>query len=94
MNQLTWTNRFTRAVKRSIKRNPDLGSKIDFAFKLLEENINHPLLHTHKLKGELEGSYACTVDYDYRMIFDILSNASVGLTEILLLSFGTHKEVY
>lgn len=51
-------------------------------------------LSTHKLKGKLNGSLACTIDYDYRLIFEFQTNIETLKTEILLSSIGTHNEVY
>jgi len=51
-------------------------------------------LHSHKLKGELAGAWACTVDYDNRILFEFVENPQPGDEEILLLTMGTHDEVY
>ena len=58
------------------------------------EDPFHPTLHTHKLKGELAGAWACTVEYDNRIIFELVSNPQTGEEEILLTTMGTHDEVY
>ncbi|MCX6153715.1 MAG: type II toxin-antitoxin system mRNA interferase toxin, RelE/StbE family [Candidatus Kapabacteria bacterium] len=93
MIEFVWTHNFIRAVKKSIKFRPELAEKINFALELLESDIFHPLLHTHKLKGNLLGNYACTVEYDQRIIFQIRI-INHNLTEIILLSYGSHDEVY
>lgn len=49
-------------------------------------------LKTHKLKGEFEGYWSCSVTYDIRIIFKIVKDESEDA--ILLLSIGTHDEVY
>jgi len=61
---------------------------------LLQENPFNPKLKTHKLKGILEGTLACSIDYDYRIIFDFVKNQTSDETEILLINIGTHEEVY
>lgn len=94
MNNLLWSSRFTKAVKKVIKRRPDLITKIELTLQKLEINIYEPSLFTHKLKGQFEGSWSCSVEYDYRIIFDILKDDKSGLVEILLLSIGTHDQVY
>jgi mRNA-degrading endonuclease YafQ of YafQ-DinJ toxin-antitoxin module len=48
---------FTRATKRILKRNPKFAEDLRNTLKLLEEDIFHPQLKTHKLKGVLEGSW-------------------------------------
>lgn len=51
MNELVWTNNFLKSIKKSLKIHPELENKLDFTFELLETDVFHPLLHTHKLKG-------------------------------------------
>ncbi|OGF52642.1 MAG: hypothetical protein A2Z21_05080 [Candidatus Fraserbacteria bacterium RBG_16_55_9] len=51
-------------------------------------------LHSHKLKGELAGAWTCTVDYDNRILFEFAQNPESGEEEILLLTMGTHNEIY
>ena len=38
--------------------------------------------------------WACTVDYDNRILFEFAQNAATGEEEILLVTLGTHDEVY
>ncbi len=49
-------------------------------------------LNTHKLKGELKDSYACSAGYDLRIIFKFVEYEQTQA--ILLESIGTHDEVY
>ena len=49
-------------------------------------------LKTHKLKGELAGSWACSAGYDLRLIFEFVQHE--GAEAILLQNIGTHDEVY
>jgi mRNA-degrading endonuclease YafQ of YafQ-DinJ toxin-antitoxin module len=64
------------------------------ALQLLAEDPFHPALHSHKLKGELSGAWACAVDYDNRILYEFVRNPESGEEEILLLAIGTHDEVY
>jgi len=94
LNKLIWSPSFKRSFKRSIRRRPDLPDKIENALKLLCEDAHHPLLHTHKLKGDLAGSWACTVDFEYRIVFEFVPDAKTQKEVILLEAVGTHDEVY
>jgi mRNA-degrading endonuclease YafQ of YafQ-DinJ toxin-antitoxin module len=49
-------------------------------------------LKTHKWKGKLAGSWACSAGYDLRIIFEFVKHA--GEEAILLEGLGTHDEVY
>ena len=83
-----------RAYKRLARRNPRLRQRVELSLQLLVEDPFHPALHSHKLKGKLAGSWACTVAYDYRILFELVENNESGEEEILLLTMGTHDEVY
>ena len=48
--------------------------------------------HEHKLKGDLEGSWASSAGYDVRIIFKVVQFKNTEA--ILLESIGTHDEVY
>jgi len=58
----------------------------------LSEDAFHPQLKTHKLKGKLAGSWACSAGYDLRVVFEFVKHK--GAEAILLESVGTHDEVY
>lgn len=60
--------------------------------KLLETDIFHSSLRTHKLKGKYEGSWACSAAYDLRIIFEFVEFENDEA--ILLQTIGTHDEVY
>ncbi len=83
---------FVRAARRAIKKNPRLRDDIQVALELLSEDAFRPQLKTHKLKGNLEGSLACSAGYDLRVIFSFVQYE--GAEAILLESVGTHEEVY
>jgi mRNA-degrading endonuclease YafQ of YafQ-DinJ toxin-antitoxin module len=65
---------------------------IQTVLELLEEDAFHPQLRTHKLKGRLEGSWACSAGYDLRILFSFVQHE--GAEAILLEALGTHDEVY
>jgi len=44
---------------------------------LFRENIFHPLLKTHKLKGRLSGLYSFSVDFQYRILFKFFKNSVI-----------------
>jgi mRNA-degrading endonuclease YafQ of YafQ-DinJ toxin-antitoxin module len=81
-----------RAIKRLVKRDPVLAGDVQATLELLAEDAFHPQLRTHKLKGSLEGSWACSVGYDLRIIFSFTDYE--GSPAILLETAGTHDEVY
>ncbi len=53
-----------------------------------------PILKTHKLSGQLQGLWACWVEYDCRIIFAFETEPQTGEELIVLIDLGTHEEVY
>jgi len=94
MRNLIWGKTFIRAFKRTNKKYPNLRRDIESTLRLLAENPFDPRLATHKLKGKLAGSWACSVTYDFRIIFDFVKSETSEEDEILLIEMGTHDEVY
>ncbi|MEE4355607.1 MAG: type II toxin-antitoxin system mRNA interferase toxin, RelE/StbE family [Desulfococcaceae bacterium] len=86
------TNAFVRSAKRIIRKDHQLANQIRETLILLSEDAFHPYLKTHKLKGNLEGSWACSVGYDLRIVFEFVSHKDGEA--VLLEAIGTHNEVY
>jgi mRNA-degrading endonuclease YafQ of YafQ-DinJ toxin-antitoxin module len=68
MRILVWDNSFKRAFKRVIRKNPRLEATILEVLQLLVADPFTPTLKPHKLKGDLEGLWACWLEYDCRII--------------------------
>ncbi len=83
---------FVRAAKRYVKKRPSAAEGLRQALELLAEDAFNPGLKTHKLRGELEGSWACSAGYDLRILFEFIQHE--GAEAILLQTVGTHDEVY
>ena len=93
MNRLLLkSNVFVRSAKRVIRKNPQLAENIRTALELLAADAFHPSLKTHKLKGNLADSWACSVAYDVRIVFSFVDHA--GKEAVLLEAIGTYDEVY
>ena len=71
-----------------------LDNDIAEALRLLVVDPFAPQLETHKLKGKLSGSWACSAGYDLRIVFDFVKEEKGSADDILLLTIGTHDEVY
>ena len=92
MRTLVFASSFKRAYKRLIKRQPELKKQIEERLVLLAKNPFEPSLQTHKRQGKLSGAWACSVEYDCRIVFSFVKNEDSG-EEILLIDIGTHDEV-
>jgi len=83
---------FIRAAQKTVKKWPNAAKDIQVALELLAENPSHQKLRTHKLKGKLEGSWACSAGFDLRIVFRF--GKYEGKEAAFLETMGTHEEVY
>lgn len=91
------SSNFIRAARKIAKRNPDFIIELNDVLNSLSDNPFEITLKTHKLKGELKNCWACSINYDLRLIFQFVNaiDETGGTTEaILLLTVGSHDEVY
>ena len=94
MKNLVWSPKFVRKFKRIAKKNTQLRIQIEKTLELLMEDPFDSSLRTHKLKGDLEGVWSCSVDYDNRILFEFVIDTESGEEEIFLLTLGSHDDVY
>lgn len=94
MITVVWAPSFRRAYKLHTRTRPELHEKIMATLQLLMKDTRDPILRIHKLHGRLEGLLACSVEYDLRIVFDIMENPKTNQEELLLIDIGTHEEVY
>jgi addiction module RelE/StbE family toxin len=92
--KIAWTSKSTRAFKRLIRKNPQLRPLVEKTLKQLAEDCFHPTLRTHKLTGDLADIWSCSIDYQFRVLFEFVKNPETKETAILLLNIGSHDEVY
>lgn len=90
--QLIRSNTFIRAARKYLKKNPGNAESLRETLEMLSENSFHPKLSSHKLKGKLEGSWACSAGYDLRIIFRF--GTYEDKEAVYLETVGTHEEVY
>lgn len=94
MRSLFASASFTRALKRIARRSPHLRDPIEDALYRLSIDPFDSSLKTHKLKGQLQGTLACSVQYDTRILFELLPDPEHGGDAILLIDIGSHEDVY
>jgi addiction module RelE/StbE family toxin len=94
MRELLWSNTFRRAFRRTVKRQPNILGDIEATLRLLQADPFASQLATHKLKGRLAGTWACSAGYDLRILFEFVPNPQGGEDDLFLIEIGTHDEVY
>ena len=93
MKTLVWDESFRRAFKRRTRHDPRLQERIFEVLAILAKDPFAPGFKTHKLRGQLEGLWACWVEYDCRIVFAFGTDPA-GNEAIVLVDLGTHNEVY
>jgi mRNA-degrading endonuclease YafQ of YafQ-DinJ toxin-antitoxin module len=83
---------FVRSARRLAKKRPEAADDMQATLELLAEDAHHPALRTHKLRGRLARSWACSAGYDLRIVFQLVRHGEAEA--ILLEAVGTHDEVY
>lgn len=77
---------FVKKLKKKTKNNLGLKAKISKQIKLLFQDIKHPSLKVHKLKGKRQQDYSFWVEGDLRIVFKIIDNT------IIFIDIITHDE--
>lgn len=71
-----------------------MQDKILAVLELLSDDPFQPSFKSHKLTGQLEGLWSCSVSYDCRIIFAFKKEAETEKEVIVLIDIGSHDEVY
>ena len=94
MRHLVWDSSFRRAFRRTTRRDHRLQERILEVLAALSKDPFEPELKTHKLRGRLEGLWACWVEYDCRIVFAFEPDPRGDQDAIVLVDIGSHDEVY
>jgi addiction module RelE/StbE family toxin len=89
MIEAVWDKGFKKSYRKKISNYPQLKNKFWERIELFLNDPFNPILRTHKLSGKLKGTWAFSINHEYRVIFEFISNKKV-----LFIDFGTHDEVY
>jgi addiction module RelE/StbE family toxin len=89
MIEAAWDQGFKRSYRKRIHKHPHLKRQFrDKMAQFLEDPFDSHL-RTHKLSGKLKGTWAFSINEEYRVLFEFIDKYKV-----LLIDFGTHDEVY
>jgi addiction module RelE/StbE family toxin len=84
----SFSTELTNDLKNIKQKQPLLFKKIQKQLKIFKENIKHPSLRTHKLKGNLANTWSISIEGNVRLIYTIKDN------EAIFFKIGNHDEVY
>jgi len=87
---LIFTASYEKIEKRFLKRHPDLLERYHKTLAILEQDPFHPSLRLHALEGRLAGLHTVSINLQYRVTLEL----ELREQEIVLVSVGSHGEVY
>ena len=87
---LLFTESYEGIERRFLKRHPDLLDRYHKTLNILERDPFHPSLRLHALEGRLAGLHAISINLQYRITLEV----ELHEQEIILVSVGSHGEVY
>jgi addiction module RelE/StbE family toxin len=94
MKAVVWDTSFKKAFKQLIRKNPNIESKIFDVLELLSNDPFVATLKSYKLKGQLDGLWSCSVEYDCRIVYKFEEDSETKEELIVLIDIGNHDEVY
>ncbi len=90
MYTLVTTRHFLRSAKKFIEKHPDIRPRFAKIIDDLKDNPFQSHLNLHPLGGNLEGIFAVSLTYSYRITLIL----KITEKEIILLDIGSHDDVY
>jgi addiction module RelE/StbE family toxin len=90
MYSILATDQFLRQARKFFKKHPDLKARFGGLVKAMSEDPFQSSLSLHPLTGKLEGLWAVSLTYKYRVTLTIM----IAEKEITFLDAGSHDEVY
>lgn len=87
---LIFTESYEKIEQRFLKRHPDLLERYHKTLAILEQDPSHPSLRLHALARRLARLHAVSINLQYRVTLEL----ELGEQEIVLVSVGSHGEVY
>ncbi len=89
MINIRWDKGFKKSYKKKVSNSPLLKKSFWNAMSVFVKNPFDKSLRTHKLSGELKDSWAFSINYSHRIVFEFADDNT-----IILIDIGTHDEVY
>jgi addiction module RelE/StbE family toxin len=83
---ITSTRKFDKKIKKQSKK---VQAEFINRIKLFINDINNPILNTHKLSGKLQDLWSFNLSGDVRVVFDKSYKDT-----IILIDIGSHSELY
>ena len=90
MYAIQTTDQFLRQAKKFFKKHSDLKQRFGRLVTELAKDPFQSALELHPLSGKLEGIWAVSLTYKYRVTLTLM----ISEKEITLLDIGSHDEVY
>ncbi|AHF97247.1 plasmid stabilization protein [Desulfurella acetivorans A63] len=90
MYEIVFSESYEKRAKQFFKLHSELIQRYQKILYIMQNNLNHPSLRLHKLKGNLKELYSASIDLKYRIILDFIIKDKM----IILVDIGAHDDVY
>ena len=87
---LIFTEQYEKIELRFLRRHPDLLDRYAKTLAMLEHDPFHSSLRLHPLQGRLAGLHSASLNLQYRITLEL----ELREQDIILVSVGSHGEVY
>ena len=77
--EILYTSKFEKSFQRLPKEIQVLAVEKE---KIFRKNMYDPKLRTHRLKGKLHWYFSFSVDYSYRIMFEILDTDDIVFVNV------------
>jgi proteic killer suppression protein len=89
MMKIEPSSKFRKAYRKLAAKRPDIAVLALEKILVFSQQPYNQILKFHKLQGEYNSQYSFSVEYEVRIIVDLLDSETAVLTMI-----GSHDEVY
>jgi mRNA-degrading endonuclease RelE of RelBE toxin-antitoxin system len=83
--KIFYHNRFIKLWNKLPK---EIKTKAKVKIAIFQNNIKHPSLHNHKLKGGLDDRWSFSIDKNIRILYEYQKQG------IIFLCIGKHDDIY
>jgi mRNA-degrading endonuclease YafQ of YafQ-DinJ toxin-antitoxin module len=90
VSKIIYTETYIKRAKNFLNKHPEIISQYKKTLKLIEINIFHPSLRSHKLKGRLSDLYSVSINISYRICIDFIIKENT----VIPIDIGKHDDVY
>ena len=87
---LLYPDSYIRRARKFLRKHSEIHNQYRKTLQLLELDPYHPALRLHSLEDRLKGLSSVSINMSYRIVLEL----EIRGEEIILISIGSHDQVY